>query len=277
MKKTKNCGFTLIELVIVIAVIAILSAVLIPTFGNLISDAQNSARDQKAKNAYSDFITFHPTEDNSYLFIEIKDGGKTYYYSVLEGQIDLDHETENLSVDVEKIKPIECTGYTVYPTSANALWQERWDDIIKGNKEITEVLIVSYNGFSSITAPGGLESRSLEADEVSNFTNYIKSRNFEFNEVSSDHEEYYGVTIVGYQVIMINEAPSDSDEDKQYYYTHFAVNKNGYLFAITGTLDKSSPYDLASIAYRNGSRVLMSTEAIDEPSVIEEYFTNYAD
>ena len=275
MANRKN-GFSVIELVIVIAVIAVLSAVLIPTFGNLIDDAQNSARDQKAKNAYTDYTTFHPTEDNSYLFIEIKDGGKTYYYSVLEGQIDLDHETENLSVDVEKIEPVKCTGYTVYPTSANALWQERWDDIIKGNKEIKEVLIVSYNTFSSTTLGGLKPPRSLKTDEVSKFTNYIKSRNFEFNEVSSDHEKYKIVPAVGYQVIMINEAPSDSDEDKQYYYTHFAVNKNGYLFAITGTLDKSSPYDLAFIGFRNGSKVLMSTEAID-PSVIEEYFTNYAD
>ena len=165
MANRKN-GFSVIELVIVIAVIAVLSTVLIPTFGNLIDDAQNSARDQKAKNAYTDYTTFHPTEDNSYLFIEIKHGGKTYYYSVLEGQIDLDHETENLSIDVEKIEPVKCTGYMVYPTSANALWQERWDDIINGDKEIKEVLIVSYNILSS-TTPGGLELRSLKADEVS--------------------------------------------------------------------------------------------------------------
>ena len=274
MANRKN-GFSVIELVIVIAVIAVLSAVLIPTFGNLIDDAQNSARDQKAKNAYSDFITFHPTEDNSYLFIEIKHGGKTYYYSVLEGQIDLDHETENLSVDVEKIKPIECTGYTVYPTSANELWLERWDDIINGDKEINGVSIIHINGISSMF-PNLVVAKQVEENKISDFANYIKGKNIKFNEVSSDHEEYYGVTIVGYQVIMINEAPSDSDEDKQYYYTHFAVNNNGYLFAITGTLDKSSPHDFLFIAFRNGSKVLMSTEAID-PSVIEEYFTNYAD
>lgn len=36
MKKSKQKGFTLVELVIVIAVIAILSAVLIPTFSNVV-------------------------------------------------------------------------------------------------------------------------------------------------------------------------------------------------------------------------------------------------
>lgn len=43
MTKTKRKGFTIIELVIVIAIIAILAAVLIPTFANIISKAQTSA------------------------------------------------------------------------------------------------------------------------------------------------------------------------------------------------------------------------------------------
>lgn len=50
MKKINKKGFTIVELVIVIAVIAILSAVLIPTFSNLIRKAQVSADTQLAKN-----------------------------------------------------------------------------------------------------------------------------------------------------------------------------------------------------------------------------------
>ena len=45
MKNTKRSAFTIVELVIVIAVIAILSAVLIPTFGGIIKSA-NIASDQ---------------------------------------------------------------------------------------------------------------------------------------------------------------------------------------------------------------------------------------
>lgn len=45
--KKMNKGFTLIELVIVIAVIAILSAVLIPTFNGVIKEAQMSACKQE--------------------------------------------------------------------------------------------------------------------------------------------------------------------------------------------------------------------------------------
>jgi len=43
MKNTNKKGFTIVELVIVISVIAILSAVLIPVFSNLIAQANMSA------------------------------------------------------------------------------------------------------------------------------------------------------------------------------------------------------------------------------------------
>ena len=43
MKKSVKKGFTIVELVIVIAVIAILAAVLIPTFSSLIEKANESS------------------------------------------------------------------------------------------------------------------------------------------------------------------------------------------------------------------------------------------
>ena len=46
--KTNKKGFTLVELVIVIAVIAILAAVLIPTFSGIISRANANAAKQRA-------------------------------------------------------------------------------------------------------------------------------------------------------------------------------------------------------------------------------------
>ena len=57
MKRNNKKGFTIVELVIVIAVIAILSAVLIPTFGSVIADANEVARDEEAKNVYTTYIT----------------------------------------------------------------------------------------------------------------------------------------------------------------------------------------------------------------------------
>ena len=53
MKKTNKKGFTIVELVIVIAVIAILSAILIPTFSNLVTKANKTAALSDAKTAYT--------------------------------------------------------------------------------------------------------------------------------------------------------------------------------------------------------------------------------
>ena len=50
MKKSKK-GFTIVELVIVIAVIGILAAVLIPTFTSVIDNANRSAAQSNIKNA----------------------------------------------------------------------------------------------------------------------------------------------------------------------------------------------------------------------------------
>ena len=56
MKKLNKKGFTITELVIVIAVIAILSAVLIPTFTGVVKDSKDSAAVQDAKNAYTQYL-----------------------------------------------------------------------------------------------------------------------------------------------------------------------------------------------------------------------------
>ena len=56
MKNTKKKGFTLVELVIVIAVIAILAAVLIPTFSNVIEKANQSKALQAARIDFENYI-----------------------------------------------------------------------------------------------------------------------------------------------------------------------------------------------------------------------------
>lgn len=56
MKKMNKKGFTIVELVIVIAVIAILAAVMIPTFGGMIDKANASNALQNAQNAYKNAL-----------------------------------------------------------------------------------------------------------------------------------------------------------------------------------------------------------------------------
>lgn len=53
MKKMNKKGFTIVELVIVIAVIAILAAVMIPTFSGIVDKANKNKALQEVKNAYT--------------------------------------------------------------------------------------------------------------------------------------------------------------------------------------------------------------------------------
>ena len=84
MKKTNTKkGFTIIELVIVIAVIGILAAVLIPTFSGVIEKANESAAMQAARNEYELFLAEHAAESDvmkDYVIVY-----KTYAFKVTNG------------------------------------------------------------------------------------------------------------------------------------------------------------------------------------------------
>ena len=91
IKKLKK-GFTITELVIVIAVIAILAAVLIPTFANVINNANESAAMQEARSEWSNFsveVATEPAAENDFLIVH-KSGDEaapTYtYFIVVDGQ-----------------------------------------------------------------------------------------------------------------------------------------------------------------------------------------------
>ena len=75
MKKNNKKGFTIVELVIVIAVIAILAAVLIPTFSNVIKKAKESSDIQAMRN----MNTYLAIEDASKGSLTITDVYKTLH------------------------------------------------------------------------------------------------------------------------------------------------------------------------------------------------------
>ena len=93
MKKNKK-GFTLVELVIVIAVIAILSAVLLPTFSGIINKARQSSASQTARAVFTDFSAVHcpgdmdklSTEDeHSMIYVTVN--GTVYTFEVSGGMV----------------------------------------------------------------------------------------------------------------------------------------------------------------------------------------------
>ena len=99
MKNTKKRGFTIVELVIVIAVIAILAAVLIPTFSNVIQKANESNALQSARNAWTAYQAENPTTfSNKAGYIKSGD----YWFAIENGQF----KTAVVSA------PASTTGYT---------------------------------------------------------------------------------------------------------------------------------------------------------------------
>ena len=87
MKKFNKKGFTIVELVVVIAVIAILAAVLIPTFSNVVDKAKESKAMQEAKAAYDVWYSEEVTKtgfDVSKVDVCITCNG--YHFDVVDGQ-----------------------------------------------------------------------------------------------------------------------------------------------------------------------------------------------
>lgn len=92
MKKMKNKlkkGFTIVELVIVIAVIAILAAVLIPTFSSITNSARESAALQEAKSGSETILALTTgtlPEDSAFLVAEDEESDTNDYTFVFAGQ-----------------------------------------------------------------------------------------------------------------------------------------------------------------------------------------------
>ena len=64
MKKLNKKGFTIVELVIVIAIIAVLAAIMIPSFSGVLGNAKDSAATSGARNAYTQYLNNNAESDS---------------------------------------------------------------------------------------------------------------------------------------------------------------------------------------------------------------------
>ena len=122
LNKKKN-AFTITELVIVIAVIAILAAVLIPTFSNVVASAKQSAAMQVCHNAMTDYISQSitdddPNNDNLTGMVFVSDGYAFVYINnqlqtlgTLSGNANV-AVLKSGEVDIGELKGIAGTGLT---------------------------------------------------------------------------------------------------------------------------------------------------------------------
>jgi type IV pilus assembly protein PilA len=112
MKKNNRKGFTIVELVIVIAVIAILAGVLIPTFSGIVEKANKSAAVQEAQNVYKEVYAIDLSDGN----VDNNIGGTEYTAAggKLSGTIDI--------TDTTKFKYTTTKGYTATYTYNTKTW-----------------------------------------------------------------------------------------------------------------------------------------------------------
>lgn len=94
MKNTKKRGFTIVELVIVIAVIAILASVLVPTFANVVTKAKKSAAMQNARSAWTAYLADEafngkdlPADETACIEVKTGEGenATTYHFEIKAG------------------------------------------------------------------------------------------------------------------------------------------------------------------------------------------------
>ena len=111
MKKNNRKGFTIVELVIVIAVIGILATVLVPTFSNITTKANNSAALQKARNIYTEYLA-HDNVKGQPLTTVYVDGGNSKYFKVEAGKA-MSETPVTLPTDGTAYVLVSMTGNTV--------------------------------------------------------------------------------------------------------------------------------------------------------------------
>ena len=110
MKKMNKKGFTIVELSIVIAVIAILAAILVPSFSGLIGQSKDTAAKENAKIAYQEYILDAGEEeiadnliyeDNGRFVVIQGSSVKDVYSTKLAAAqaIDTDYTAEELTAD----------------------------------------------------------------------------------------------------------------------------------------------------------------------------------
>ena len=135
MKRTNKKGFTIVELVIVIAVIAILAAVLIPNLSRLVGKANESSAMQAARNEYQAYLAEYAKDlagDEEFVIVKgkyafevtggkfdevAKDATSTAYNGI--SKVDL---TKNVVKSAEATEETGTTAPTVSDTVVGGKW-----------------------------------------------------------------------------------------------------------------------------------------------------------
>lgn len=183
MKKMKNKlkkGFTIVELVIVIAVIAILAAVLIPTFSSITNSARESAALQEAKSGSETILALTTgtlPEDSAFLVAEDdEDNTNDYTFTFTERKIQAaagefrvldDCKRDDVAIDTARN---EDEGYIVY-VSIDALTVDENGQVIATDAKIDQHVANRILAALDITA--SVDEAARTYDTLSSSRDYI--------------------------------------------------------------------------------------------------------
>ena len=151
MKKNNKKGFTIVELVIVIAVIAILAAVLIPTFSNVIKKAKTSADIQACR------------QMNEYLAVNEVLEGKT-----IKDAIDAFAEG---GMSAKNYKPLTAGCYYFWDNVANRVVYTSYNDSTNGYDVIYPEGFVKEGQWFSLN--GQIEKQNYAAPSTTGDTTTV--------------------------------------------------------------------------------------------------------
>ena len=146
MRKTNKKGFTIVELVIVIAVIAVLAAVLIPTFSSLVKKANVASDTTVAKNMNTALAEYSTLNGVPETFEEVLDAIEEYGYVLANLNAKAEGNLYGWDKENNQIVYIDAEGKTVYK-----------------NKDFDPAkLQIVVSGDTSVTLPDGYTAPVLD-------------------------------------------------------------------------------------------------------------------
>lgn len=158
-KNAHNAGFTLLELVIVLAVIAILSAILIPTFTDVISRAKETAARQNCRTVAQQYMLYRLEEGDSsdlggYLFISgdyafVLENGELRETDVTEqdGIISIKDGESSFSCEEQALPSVIATGDVKVYYAAEKVAYEKCRAAIRLANSMAESIDIAKNVF----------------------------------------------------------------------------------------------------------------------------------
>lgn len=144
-KNSNKKGFTIVELVIVIAVIAILASVLIPTFSSVIAKANKSAAMQAARNEYELYLAENAEKLTGEEDFVIKSG--KYFFKVTDGQFNSEAIEDipayyKLDLTTNEVKSFNA-GETTLPTNVTNAYTREEDALDETNGKTSGLTVGS--------------------------------------------------------------------------------------------------------------------------------------